>query len=475
MLPTKIESQPGTYHFGQLGHRQVIADFSGGQITSDGGLVLIAQFDQHYRITERFARCFEDHRDPKRVQHSLNDLIAQRVYGLVQGYEDLNDHDCLRTDPMFGIAVGKLESQHPRCAPLAGKSTLNRLEQAKSPNDISSKDRYLRIALKPQAIEQLLIDLFFDLSAPAPGRIFVDMDVTDDPVHGQQEQAFFNGYYDHECYAPLLIFCGHHLLAAKLRPSNVDPAAGALEELQRIIPQIQQRWSKTQIIVRGDSAYARDEIMSWCEEHSVDYVLGLSSNERLQRMTGELESKALAEFDRCQTVEPPLRPTPWFRSLHYRTLDSWNRYRRVVCKLTYDADGAKRRFVVTSLPSHQVIPSSLYTDYYCPRGDMENRIKEHQLDLFSDRTSAHAFDSNQLRLWFSSLAYVLMQALRQHCLSQTEFATAQLGTIRTKLLKLGAQVRISVRRVLIAISSSSPFQAVFATAYSQLQALANTS
>ncbi len=326
----------------------------------------------------------------------------------MQGYEDVNDHDCLRTDPMFGIAVGKLESQHPRCAPLAGKSTLNRLEQAKRSKDISANDRYLRVAVKFPAIEQLLIDLFFDLSGPAPGQIFVDMDVTDDPVHGQQEQAFFNGYYNHECYAPLLIFCGHHLLAAKLRPSNVDPAAGALEELQRIIPQIQQRWSKTQIIVRGDSAYARDEIMSWCEEHNVDYVLGLPSNERLQRMTCELEAKAKAEFERCQTVEPPLRPTPWFRSLNYSTLDSWSRYRRVVCKLTYNTDAAKRRFVVTSLPAHQVIPSSLYTDYYCPRGDMENRIKEHQLDLFSDRTSAHAFDSKQLRLWFSSLAYVLM-------------------------------------------------------------------
>jgi len=409
------------------------------------------------------------------VQHSLDDLIPQRVYGLVQGYEDLNDHDYLRTDPMFGIAVGKLESQHPRCAPLAGKSTLNRLEQAPTPAHFSSKDRYLRIAIKSQAIEQLLIDLFFDLSGPVPKSIFIDMDVTDDPVHGQQEQAFFNGYYDHECYAPLLIFCGHHLLSAKLRPSNVDPAAGALEELQRIIPQIQQRWPQTQIIVRGDSAYARDEIMSWCEEQGVDYVLGLPRNERLLRMTRELKSKALAEFERCQTVEPPLRPTPWFRSLYYRTLDSWSRYRRVVCKLTYDADGVKHRFVVTSLPSCQVIPSQLYTEYYCQRGDMENRIKEHQLDLFSDRTSAHTFDSNQLRLWFSSLAYILMQALRQHCLNQTELATAQLGTIRTKLLKLGAQVRISVHRVQIAISSSCPFQTVFATAYSQLQALSNTS
>ncbi|WP_250126376.1 IS1380 family transposase [Chroococcidiopsis sp. CCMEE 29] len=475
MVPTKTELPPGIYQFGQIGRRQVTADFTGGQITSDAGLALVAQLDRHYRITKRFAKCFEDHRDPKRVQHSLEDLIAQRVYGLVQGYEDVNDHDCLRTDPMFGIAVGNLDSQHPRCAPLAGKSTLNRLEQAKSPKDISAKDRYLRIALKPQAIEQLLIDLFFNLSGPVPGRIFVDMDVTDDPVHGQQEQAFFNGYYNHECYAPLLIFCGHHLLAAKLRPSNVDPAAGALEELQRIVPQIQQRWPKTQIIVRGDSAYARDEIMSWCEEHNVDYVLGLPSNQRLQRMTHELESKAKAEFERCQTVAPPLRPTPWFRSLSYRTLDSWSRYRRVVCKLTYDADGAKRRFVVTSLPAHQVIPSSLYTDYYCPRGDMENRLKEHQLDLFSDRTSAHAFDANQLRLWFSSVAYVLMQALRQHCLSQTELATAQLGTIRTKLLKLGAQIRISVRRVLIAISSACPCQTVFATAYRKLQSLPNTS
>lgn len=475
MAPTSTtNSNPTTYHFGQLGRRQVVADFNGGHITSDGGVALIAQIDRHFRITTRFAQCFEDHRDRKRVQHSLDDLIAQRIYGLVQGYQDLNDHDQLRTDPMFGIAVGKLESQHPRCAPLAGKSTLNRLEQAPSPEDIHQKDRYVRIAIKSQAIEQLLIDLFLDLSGPAPRRVFIDMDVTDDPVHGQQEQTFFNGYYDHECYAPLLIFCGHHLLAAKLRPSNVDPAAGALEELQRIIPQIQKRWPKTQIIVRGDSAYARDEIMSWCKKYGVDYVLGFASNERLRRMTYDLERKAKAEFERCQTVEPPLRPTPWFRSLNYRTLDSWSQYRRVVCKLTYDTNGVKRRFVVTSLPTHQVIPSSLYTDYYCPRGDMENRIKEHQLDLFSDRTSTHTFDANQLRLWFSSLAYVLMQALRQHCLVKTELATAQLGTIRTKLLKLGAQVRISCRRVLIAISSSCPFQAAFTIAYRKLQSLPNT-
>lgn len=332
--------------------------------------------------------------------------------------------------------------------------------------DLAS-ERYVKFSLKPEAIERLLVDLFIEQKGNAPKQIILDMDVTDDPVHGTQEQSFFNAYYDHECYAPLLIFCGRHLLASILRASNVDPAAGALEELQRIIAQIRTRWPQVVIVVRGDSAYGREEIMSWCEaQPNVEYVLAYASNQRLQSFTWGLEQRAKAAYEQQRqqmafTLEPlfvaqtdlkaeldaVVPPQVWYQSLNYRTEDSWSCERRLVCKLTYNATGARRHLIVTSFSSQHVSAGKLHQDYYCPRGEMENRIKEHQLDLFSDRTSTHEFESNQLRLWFSSFAYVLMQALRQHCLRQTELATAQFGTIRLKILKVAAQIRISVRRV----------------------------
>lgn len=491
MTPTKTECTTNRYAFGQLKRRQVVADFSGGQITTDGGLILVAQVDQHYRVSERLAECFSDQRDPARVQHGLSELIAQRLYGLVQGYEDLNDHDELRYEPMFGLAVGKLESDHARCAPLAGKSTLNRLEQAMHVEGDLSQERYVKFSLKPEAIEKLLVDLFIEQMGDAPKQIILDMDVTDDPIHGAQEQGFFNAYYDHECYAPLLIFCGRHLLAAKLRASNVDPAAGALEELQRLVAHIRTYWPQVVIIVRGDSAYGREEIMSWCEAQlNVEYVLAYASNERLQSFTWGLEQRAKVAYEQqrrqmASTLEPLFAPQTdlkteldavvppqvWYQSLNYRTEDSWSCSRRLVCKLTSDATGARRHFVVTSFSTQQVSAGKLHQDYYCPRGEMENRIKEHQLDLFSNRTSTHEFESNQLRLWFSSLAYVLIQALRHHCLGQTELATAQCGTIRLKLLKVAAQIRMSVRRVVIAISSYWSGQSLFAHVYQRLQHL----
>lgn len=491
MTPTKTECSAETYSFGHLDRRQVVADFSGGQLTSDGGVILIAQIDRHYRISERLAACFDDQRDARRVQHDLKDVVAQRLYGLVQGYEDLNDHEDLRHDAMFGIAVGKLASQHERCAPLAGKSTLNRLEQAMHVVGDWSAERYVKYSVKPEAIEKLLVDVYLEQHTKAPQQIILDMDVTDDEVHGTQEQAFFNGYYDHTCYAPLLIFCGRHLLAAKLRASNVDPAAGALEELQRIIAQIRAQWPDVEIVVRGDSAYSRDDIMGWCEaQGTVEYVLAHAGNARLQRLTWGLEQRAKAAYEhQRQQLEQTLNaslanpndlkveldalvpPQVWYQSLEYRTHESWRCSRRVVCKVTYDASGVHRHFVVTSFSSQRIRAGNLHADYYCPRGDMENRIKEHQLDLFSDRTSTHAFESNQLRLWFSSLAYVLMQALRQHGLHHTELATAQCGTIRLKLLKVAAQIRISVRRVVIAFSSCWPGQSLFAQVYQQLQQL----
>ena len=498
MTPTKTECNPNRYLFGQVDHRQVVADFSGGQLTTDGGLILIAQMDQHYRISERLATCFTDQRDPIRVKHPVREQIAQRLYGLVQGYADLNDHDALRHDPIFGIAIGKLESDYPGGAPLAGKSTLNRLEQAFHVSRDLSDQRYIKMTLKPEWVEHLLVELFIEQMKQAPKQIILDLDVTDDPTHGEQVQAFFNGYYDHDCYAPLLIFCGRHLLWSQLRPSNVDPAAGALRALQRIIAQIRSHWPDTRIIVRGDSAYSREDIMSWCEVQNVEYVIAYASNPRLRTLTWGLEQRAKAAYEvqrqQIETVLKPLfastvgeagpkpvdlktdldRVTPpqvWYQSVDYRTQDSWSRSRRVVCKLTYNAKGAHRHFVVTSFSSQQVSAGNLHQDIYCPRGEMENRIKEHQLDLFSDRTSTHEFESNQLRLWWSSFAYVLMQVLRQDCLTQTELAKAQCGTIRLKLLKIAAQIRISVRRVVIAMSSSWPGQSLFAQVYRRLQQL----
>lgn len=491
MTPTKTECNAETYSFGQLDRRQVVADFSGGQLTSDGGLILVAEVDRHYRISERVAECFTDYRDAARVQHELRDLVSQRLYGLVQGYEDLNDHDQLRHDPMFGIAVGKLESEHGRCAPLAGKSTLNRLEQAMHTLTDLSEERYVKFCLIPKAMESLLVEFFLEQVGKEPAQIILDLDVSHDPVHGNQEQGFFNGYYNQVCYAPLFIFCGRHLLATKLRPSNVDPAEGALEELKRIIAQIRAQWQHVVIVVRGDSAYGRDDIMSWCEsQEQVEYVLAHASNQRLQMMSWGLEQRAKAAYEQqrseiARTLEAVVA-TPgelkteldalvpaqvWYQSLTYQTLDSWSCERRVVCKLTYDGNGARRHFVVTSFSTGTVSAGKLHADYYCPRGEMENRIKEHQLDLFSDRTSTHEFESNQLRLWLSSFAYVLMQSLRQYGLAKTELADAQLGTIRLKLLKVGAQIRLSVRRAVIALSRAWTGQSLFHQVYQRLQQL----
>ena len=489
MTLTQTECNLPSYEFGRLNQRKLVADFSGGELTSDGGLLLIREIDNLYRISERLANCFTDHRESSRVQHDLRTLIGQRLYGLVQGYEDVNDHDDLRHDRLLGVVLGQLESQHQRCAPLAGKSTLNRLEQAMHVAHDLSDSRYVKLSLDPGAIEALLVELFIEQQETEPKLLILDLDVTDDPTHGTQEGSAFNDYYHHDCYTPLLIFSGRHLLSAKLRPANVDPAAGALEELLRIVAQIRRHWPEVKILVRGDSAYSRDDIMLWCEgEAQVDFVLAHSSNERLRKLTWHLEQRAKAAYEAqrqtvAATLEPLLDqsasdletelnrlvpPQVWYQSLSYATLKSWSCERRVICKLTYDGNGPRRHFVVTSLSAKTVHPARLHRDWYCPRGEMENRIKEHQLDLFSDRTSTHDFESNQLRLWFSSFAYVLMQALRLKALAQTELADATLGTIRRKLLKLGAQIRVSVRRILVAFASASPIHPLFEEALQQL-------
>jgi len=485
---------PKQFKFEQSKSPTVVVNFNGGQVTSDAGLSLIAELDRKLQITSRLAGCFQDYRSSNRMLHPIESLIAQRIYGLIMGYEDLNDHEELRHDPMFAIALQKRNGIEKEPVILAGKSTLNRLEHCPEDVEQGADSRYHKIGHSPSEIESLFIKIFLESYSKEPGQIILDLDVTDDLVHGNQEQVFFNTYYGGYCYAPLYIFCGKHLLAAKLRPSNVDPAFGALEELQRVIKQIRKQWENVEILVRGDSAYSRDDIMTWCEsQRSVDYVFGLAQNSRLMQMTTITQNRASLEFgEKLSTVVSFLETvfkldkqlpelagdlidnSVWYKSLDYQTRESWSRNRRVVCKVEYGMKGTNIRFVVTSLTTKKVPPAQLYTQKYCKRGEMENRFKEQQLELFSDRTSTHTFAGNQLRLWFSSLAYVLMNALREQCLAKTELQNAQVGTIRTKLLKLGALITVSPRRILIAITSSCPYKDIFAAAYRCLKILPNT-
>ncbi|MCC5619674.1 IS1380 family transposase [Nostoc sp. CHAB 5836] len=409
-------------------------------VTSDAGLGLIAELDRKLQITSRLALCFQDYRQINRMLHPIEGLIAQRIYGLIMGYEDLNDHEELRHDPMFALALGKRIGLENEPATLAGKSTLNRLEHCPEDVEQGADSRYHKIGHCPSKIESLFVDIFLESYVKEPRQIILDLDVTDDLVHGTQEQVFFNTYYAGYCYAPLYIFCGKHLLAAKLRPSNIDPASGALEELQRVIQQIRQQWKNVEILVRGDSAYSRENIMSWCESQvRVDYVFGLAQNSRLIQMTTTTQNRAKLEFNEklstvvsfLETVFNPneqlsevasdlINNSILYKSLDYKTRESWSCSRRVVSKVEYGAKGTNIRFVVTSLTTKKVPPAQLYTQKYCKRGEMENRFKEQQMELFSDRTSTHTFAGNQLRLWFSSIAYVLMNALREKCLAKTE-------------------------------------------------------
>lgn len=493
MTPSNFSNKRKSLFFKKQKGKEIVAVFSGGMITSNAGLLLIAELDRKLKITERFVKGFQDHRHSSYTDYSVHQLLSQRIYGLILGYEDLNDHEHLRYDPLLMLALEKLNFIDNEGKGLAGKSTLNRLEYC--PEDVvkQRESRYHKIEILPQEIEKVFVDIFLDSYKTPPKSIIIDMDVTDDEVHGCQEGAFFNKYYNSVCYAPLYIFCGHHLLAAKLRSSNVDPAEGALEELERIIALIREKWSDTHILVRADSAYAREEIMSFCEQQAqVDYVLAMATNNQLKVRASDVIEKAKTDYEtrveigeafldsqgfqkeELETIREIVPNALWYRSLCYKTETSWSQSRRVVTKVEYGHEGLKMRHVVTSLPASKISPSLLYTKKYCPRGEMENRIKEQQLDLFADRTSTHHFESNQLRLWLSSMAYVLVQAFRQHCLKKTPLKTATVGTIRLKLFKLGARVIVSVRRILIAITSSCPYQDILTLAYSRIMAIPET-
>jgi hypothetical protein len=437
--------------------RQVVAAFDGGEVTSDAGALLLGATDRAIGLVERFAACFEDGRVQAQVEHSIEAMVMQRMVGIALGYEDLIDHDQLRHDPILATLAGKLEAKRTSCAPLAGKSTLNRLEHAPS-----EPSRYHKIGHDPVAIEGLFVALFLE-AHKTPKEIVLDLDATDDPLHGYQEGRFFHGYYDCYCYLPLYIFCGRHLLAAKLRRANIDAPAGAVEEVARIVDQIRARWPRVEILLRADSGFARDELMAWCEANRVDYLFGLARNDRL---IGAVARELAAAEIESRTQGGPARR---FADFAWRTLDSWSRQRRVVAKAEHLPKGANPRFVVTSLSASAIDARTLYEDVYCARGEVENRIKEQQLDLFADRTSAATMRANQLRLWFASFAYVLVEALRRIGLRHTQFASATCGTIRLKLLKIGAQVRRSVRRIKVAMASACPYQAEYHLAYLYLK------
>lgn len=452
------DCSPEQFNFAPVEGRQVIAAFDGGAITSDAGALLLGATNRAIRLVDRFAACFTDHRTAGAVEHRISTLVGQRVFGIALGYEDLIDHDQLRHDPVMALLAGKLKARRPECAPLAGKSTLNRLEHAPA----GEPSRYHKIGHDQGAIERLFVELFLDAHRSPPKQIVLDLDATDDPIHGHQEGRFFHGYYDCFCYLPLYVFCGRHLLAAKLRRSSIDASAGAREEIERIVGQIRGRWPRVRVLLRADSGFARDALMSWCEANRIDYVFGLARNARLE---GTLATELARVESASRQTGAPARV---FKELRWTTLDSWSRRRRVIAKAEWTHGGPNPRFIVTSLKLAEIDGRRLYETVYCARGEMENRIKECQLDLFADRTSAATMRANQLRLWFASMAYVLMCALRRIGLRHTQFAEATCGTLRLRLLKIGALVKISCRRIKLAMASAFPCQQEYALAHIRL-------
>ena len=456
--------------FQRLGRRDVVAAFDGGHVTSDAGLLLLREVANHIDLFPRLARCFQDQRDQRFVEHRLQHLLAQRVLAIACGYEDLNDHDALRTDPAFALAVGRRDVEGTRRKgrdfgkPLAAHATLNRIETAPAIGETHRRDQ--KIFHRPEDMEKLFVDMFIEQQDGVPEEIILDFDATDDPLYGQQEGRFFHGYYGAYCYLPLYVFAGEHLLVAKLRRSNQDAAAGSLETLQCLVEQLRARWPDVRIVVRADSGFCRDALMTWCESQAgVDYVLGLAKNARLKALLSpvmtDVAARAAASGTSCRA----------YAELRYRTLQTWSTERRVVGKAEQLGDKSNPRFVVTSLSPEEVDAKTLYADLYCARGDMENRIKEQQLGMFADRTSSHTMRANQLRLWFSSLAYVLVHALRRLALAGTCLERAQVWTLRARLLKVGATLRVSVRRVTLSMASSFPLQDVFLLAHRRLRGL----
>jgi hypothetical protein len=451
-----------TAHFS----RQVVARFDGGTITTDCGGLLLREADRRLNLLPRLAQCFLDRRNPVLVEHSVEQLVSQRIYGLALGYEDLNDHEQLRQDPLLRVLAGKEDIED---SPLAGKSTLNRLELSDG-----TPNRYKKITFWKDGIDELLVQVFLESYDTAPEEIVLDVDATDFPLHGEQEGRFFHGYYDSYCYLPLYIFCGDQILCARLRQSNSDAAAGSLGEMQRIVAQIRAAWPEVKIILREDSGFCRNELMSWCEAHQVDYVFGLARNSRLRRIIGA------QMWEASQQQEQSGKAARVFTEFSYQTKKrkskqgkpgGWDRERRVVAKAEHIDGKENPRYVVTSLRAEAWAAQALYEELYCARGEMENRIKE-QLSMFADRVSSETMRANQMRMYFSAIAYVLVCGLRRLGLKGTEMAEAQVSTIRLRLLKIGARVRVSVRRIYLSLAASYPWASLFAQVHAQLRAVA---
>jgi hypothetical protein len=457
------------FDFQPLGSRGVTGVFGGGTIASDGGGLLLREVEARTGLLRRLAECFDDFRDPERIEFSVEQLLKQRIYGLCLGYEDLNDHDQLRHDPLLAVLVDRVDPMgqdrldpRDRGAGLAGKSTLNRLELTPAGADATS--RYQKIVARHERLDRFFVEAFMDLQDRPLEELVLDLDATDDPVHGHQLGRFFHGYYDGYCYLPLYIFCGESLLCAKLRPADIDAAAGSVKQVARIVEQIRARWPSVRILVRGDSGFCREPLMRWCEANGVDFLFGLAKNKRLLRAIGrELQAAGEAFAMHGEAVRT-------FAELTYRTRKSWSRERRVVAKAEHLAKGSNPRFIVTSLSVERYAAQALYEDVYCARGEMENRIKEQQLCLFADRTSCRTMRANQLRLWLSSAAYVLLQTLRRHALRNTPLERARCDTIRLKLFKIGVLVRTTVRRIWFSWAESYPYHSWFAAAWENLQA-----
>jgi Transposase DDE domain group 1 len=451
------ECNQTSFGFEALGKRKIVARFDGGTISSDGGAFLLRQTDQRLNLLPRLAECFLDGRNQNRIEHTIAEMLSQRVYGLALGYEDINDHEQLRNDPVFGILAGHEELEEP----LAGKSTLNRMELG-----AGTKDRYKKITFWKGAMDELLVKVFLESQKHAPAQIILDVDTTDLPLHGQQEGRFFHGYYDHYCYLPLYVFCGEHVLCARLREANHDASFGSLTEIQRIVTQVRAVWPEVKIVLRGDSGFCRNELMSWCENNQVDFVFGLARNQKLRKIIGAQMHQATQEWNR--TGKSARVFTEFAYQAKKTKKGGWDCGRRVVAKAEYIAEKENPRFVVTSLRREQWAAQELYEELYCARGDMENRIKE-QFSLFADRVSAETMRANQMRLYLSTMAYVLVSGLRRLGLQATELAQAQIATIRTKLLKIGTQIRITVRKVWVSMASRYPWQNLYQQVWMNLR------
>lgn len=464
------QCNPADLFFQPLGSREVGARFDGGKVTSDGGGLLLREIEEKFHFLPQFACCFTDYRDPELIEHTLEDLLKQRVFGLCLGYEDLNDHDQLRHDPALAAFVGKKDPlgldrlrTRDQGKALAGKSTLNRLEL--TPVRANTNSRYKKIVAHLDAMQGFFVDAFLQQHALPPERLVLDLDSTDNPLHGNQLGRFFHGYYDEYCYLPLYLFCGDHPLLALLRPSNIDDSCGVVKHLTRIIAHIRRRWPQVSILIRGDSGFCREHLMRWCEANQVDFLFGMPKNKRLLRILGYEQHQAQQQFALTgQTARV-------FKDFTYRTRKSWSRERRVVGKAEHSAQGANPRFVVTSLGAEAHPAQTLYEQEYCGRGDMENRIKEQKRFLFASRTSCATMRANQVRLCLSTAAYILMRALRQFGLHETELEQAQCNTIRLKLFKIGAVVRVTVRRVWLSLSEAYPFRDLFTRVCEKVRAL----